>query len=199
MSATAPLATLFHGDVTIEVGSDTGLYGFGDLNVYRQARIGQYNSTESISPSTGSAVIYGGLGVTNQTFLQGQVTVLSNSNLRTTFFDTTWGGVNISGANGITASVGSAISMTTSVGDITLKSLTDKIFVQSGQAAHDAIRILASDAVGGVDIDTGSNSGINISSGSLGIVGTSAQGPVKLTAKNGDGSFIVNAESDSKM
>lgn len=199
MVAVAPLATLFHGDVNIEVGSDTGLYGFGDLNVYRQASIGQYNSTESTNPSTGSAVIYGGLGVSHQSFLQGKVTALSNSNLRTTFFDTTWGGVNVSGANGIIASVGNAISMTTTIGDITLNSITDRIFLQSGKAANDAIRILASDAVGGIDIDTGASSGIDISSGSLGLVGTSAQGPIRFTANNGDGSFIVNAASDAKM
>jgi hypothetical protein len=194
-----PLASLFHGDINIEVGCNTDLYGYGDLNVYRQAHIGTGNPTESTDASTGTLTVNGGLGVSQQTNLAGLLTAYSNSNLRTTFFDTTWGGVNVSGANGIIVTIGNAISMTTSVGDITLHSVTDRVFLQSGETANDAIRILASNAAGGIDMDTGENSGVNISSGSLGLIGTSAQGPIRLTANNGDGSFIVNAASDNKM
>ena len=65
-----PLATLFHGTVTIEPGCDAssnpgdgGLYGFGDMFVSRQVQIG-YNSTlPSLNASTGSLVVHGGIGV----------------------------------------------------------------------------------------------------------------------------------------
>jgi hypothetical protein len=194
-----PLASLFHGDINIDEGCSPDLYGYGDLNVYRQAHIGTGRATESTDSSNGTLTVNGGLGVSQQTNLAGKLTAYSNSNLRTTFFDTTWGGVNVSGANGIIANVNSAISMTTDVGDITLYSVTDRVFLQSGEAANDAIRILASNVDGGIDIDTGANSGVNISSGSLGLVGTSVQGPIRLTAINGDGSFIVNAASNNKM
>lgn len=195
----APLATLFHGDVTVEVGCDTALYGYGDLSVYRQASIGTGNSTESTNASNGSLIVNGGLGVSAQTNIAGLLTTYSNSNLRTTFFDTTYGGVYVSGGNGIIASVGSAITMTTSVGDIKLNSLTDRVILDSGEAGNDAITLVASNSVGGIDMKSGQNSGLNISTGSLGIVATSAQGPISLTANNGNGSFIVNAASDYKM
>lgn len=200
-----PLATLFHGSVTIEPGcdytSDTGggLYGFGDLFVSRQVQIG-YNVSlpNSGGNSSGSLVVHGGMGVKENTYMTGTLTVMSTSNLKTTYMDTDFGGFYISGGSGIVASVGSAITMTTSVGDIKLNSLTDRVVLDSGDTGLDAIRIVASNSAGGIDMDTGQNSGMNVSTGSLGLVATSAQGPISLTANNGNGSFVVNAASDNK-
>jgi hypothetical protein len=201
-----PLATLFHGSVTIEPGcdftSDTGggLYGFGDLFVSRQVQIG-YNVSlpNSGGNSSGSLIVHGGMGVKENTYMTGTLTVMSTSNLKTTYMDTDFGGFYISGGSGIVASVGSAITMTTSVGDIKLNSLTDRVVLDSGDTGLDAIRIVASNSAGGIDMDTGQNSGMNISTGSLGLVGSSAEGPISLTANNGNGSFIVNAASNFKM
>jgi hypothetical protein len=195
---TTPLASLFHGDITIEVGCDTALYGYGDLNVYRRASIGTGNSTQSTNSSNGSLIVNGGLGVSANTNIAGLLTTYSNSNLRTAFFDTTWGGVNISGANGIIASIGSAITMTTSLGDINLQSLNNRIFLQSGEPHFDAISILASNVLGGVYIKTGADSSVNISTGRLGLIATAAAGPISLTAHDGNGEFIVNSASNNK-
>lgn len=202
-----PLATLFHGSVTIEPGCDAssnpvdgGLYGFGDLFVSRQVQIG-YNTSlpNSGNESSGSLVVHGGMGVKENSYFKGTSTVMSTSNLKTTYMDTDFGGFYISGGSGITASIGSAITMTTSVGDITLNSVTDRIVLDSGEPADNAITITASNQAGGIDMETGQLSGMNISTGSLGLVATSAQGPISLTANNGNGSFIVNAASDYKM
>jgi hypothetical protein len=202
---TNPLATLFHGSVTIEPGCDYntdasgGLYGFGDMFVSRQVQIGYHTSLQSSNHSTGSLVVHGGTGIYGHSNLLGILTVLTTSNLQTTYIATNSGGVYISGGSGIEASVGSAISMITSTGDITLNSVTDRVILDSGEPGNNAITITASNAAGGIDVDTGTNSGMNISTGSLGLVGTSAQGPISLTAHNGNGSFIVNAGSDFKM
>lgn len=201
-----PLATLFHGSVTIEPGcdytSDTGggLYGFGDLFVSRQVQIG-YNVSlpNSGGNSSGSLVVHGGMGVKENTYMTGTLTVMSTSNLKTTYMDTDFGGFYISGGSGIIASVGSAITMTTSTGDITLNSVTDRIILDSGEPGDNAITITATNQAGGIDMETGQLSGMNISTGSLGLVATSAQGPISLTANNGNGSFVVNAASDNKM
>lgn len=201
-----PLATLFHGSVTIEPGcdftSDTGggLYGFGDLFVSRQVQIG-YNVSlpNSGGNSSGSLVVHGGMGVKENTYMTGTLTVMSTSNLKTTYMDTDFGGFYISGGSGIIASVGSAITMTTSLGDIKLNSVNDRVILDSGEPGNDAITIIASNQAGGIDMDTGQFSGMNISTGSLGLVATSAQGPISLTANNGNGSFVVNAASDNKM
>ena len=74
-----PLASLFHGNITIENGCDTSLYGFGDLSVYNNAYInGTTNSTNS---GNGSLVVAGGLGVTRDSNFSGTITVNSTSNL----------------------------------------------------------------------------------------------------------------------
>lgn len=200
-----PLATLFHGSVTIEPGCDYtadtagGLYGFGDMFVSRQVQIGYNTSLQSLNHTTGSLVVHGGTGIYGHSNLLGILTVLTTSNLQTTYIATNSGGVYISGGSGIEASVGNAISMITSSGDIKLHSVIDRVILESGEAGNNAITINASNAAGGIDVDTGANSGMDISTGSLGLVATSAQGPISLTANNGNGSFIVNAASDFKM
>ena len=183
-----PLATLFHGDVTIEYGCDTASYGYGDLKVYRQGHIGIGNSTESINASTGSLVVYGGLGVTANSNLRGILTVSSTSNLQTTYIDTSLGVFSVSGGNAMTVSVNDTISLTS----------TNIVSLNSSLNTKNAIQLNATNNLGGITLSSGQNSGVNISAGSLGIVGSSVLGPISLTANGGSGAFIVNALNDNQ-
>ena len=203
----APLASLFHGDINIEVGCDTAMYGYGDISVYRQATVGTGNSTESTDASTGALVVIGGLGVSKQTNLAGMLTAFSNSNLRTTFIDTSFGpgpGLSITGGNGVLTSVGNTISMNTVAGDILCNSTpylgNNGRIVLTAAGAHTlgAIALHATNVDGGLNMKSGQYNGLDISTGSLGIVGTTVQGPISLTANNGIGEFIINSASDNK-
>lgn len=185
----APLSTLFHGDVTIETGSNPELHGPGDLKVYRQAHIGigPNNSTESVNSSTGSLVVWGGAGITGNSNLKGILTVNSTSNLQTTFIDTTLGPLSVSGGNAVNIVVDENVTLTSNISTVSV-SANNNIILEANQA----IKITNTNSAGGIEIKSGQNNGLNISTGSLGIVGRSEQGPISLNTYNGSGEFIVN-------
>ena len=57
-----PLATIFHGDITLEQGSDVTQFGWGDININRKCII---SGTENSTCNTdGSLIIAGGVGIT---------------------------------------------------------------------------------------------------------------------------------------
>lgn len=193
-----PLATLFHGDVTIEYGCDTASYGYGDLKVYRQGHIGIGSSTESFNASTGSLVVYGGLGVSANSNINGTLTVNSTSNLQTTYIDTSLGVFSVSGGNAMSVAVGGSVSFTSTNDNISLVSSLNNIILNAGKNASNAIQINASNNLGGIQMSSGQDSGLTISTGSLGIVGSSVLGPISLISKGGSGAFIVNSLSDNQ-
>lgn len=198
-----PLATLFHGNVTIEAGCDVtndpvggGLYGFGDMFVSRQVQIG-YNSTlPTLNPSTGSLVVHGGIGVLENANLALSLNVLGTTghatNLRETHIDTTWGPVTVTGANLISMSVGDGISLASTLSSITL-SAGNTIVLESSLNSETAIQITNKNAQGGIALLTGEGSGYQLTTGSGGCVTTTCAGNITLTANNGNGSFTVNA------
>ena len=57
--------------------------------------------------------------------------------------------------NGISLDAAAASNFTTSAGDLTLSATTNSVIVDGGEAATDAVRINASNAAGGIDIDAG--------------------------------------------
>ena len=60
--STTPLATIFHGDVTLETGNDVTQFGWGDINISRRCVInGNENSTCN---TDGSLIVAGGAGIT---------------------------------------------------------------------------------------------------------------------------------------
>lgn len=191
----APLASLFHGDITIEQGSDTTMFGFGDLSVYRQTDLGKGAVTASTNPTTGSLVVWGGTGIVGNSNLNGTMTVNSTSNLQTTFIDTSLGVLSVSGGNAATIAVGGAVSFTSTGGNSSLISNAGNTIIQGGINSSDAVQITATDGAGGVNVLSGATGQLALTAGSGGIQGLTSAGNINLTANNGSGSFTVNSST----
>lgn len=194
----APLASLFHGDITLEQGSDTSNFGYGDINVNRMASIGVGLTTASTSSNTGSLVVYGGVGISENSNLAGTLTVSSTSNLQTTFIDTTLGRFSVSGGNSMTVSVGGAVSITSTNGNTSIISTNNNTLIQGGNNAYNAVQITATNAAGGVSVLSGATGQLALTAGSGGIQGITSSGNINLTANNGSGQFIVNSSAGNQ-
>jgi len=191
----APLSSLFHGDITIETGCDTALYGTGSLRVADAVTIlGTENATGT---GTGALVVSnGGLSVYQDSYLRGTLTVNSTSNLQTTFIDTTLGPLSVSGGNAFTVAVGSNVSILSTGGNASFSSSTGTTIISSGDNISNAVQITATNnAGGGVTVLSGQSGGLTLTAGSGGIQGTASSGNINLTANNGSGSFVVNSST----
>ena len=189
------LSSLFHGDFNIEQGCDTNNYGWGDITVNRNAYIGVGVTTISINPTTGSLVVFGGAGILGDSNLQGIITINSTSNLQTTFIDTTLGPFSVSGGNSAIISVGGFISITSTLGNVNLNSISGTSIIQGGLNSNNAVQLLASNIAGGVNIVSGQAGQVQLTSGSGGIQGIVSSGNLNLTSNNGSASFTVNSSS----
>jgi len=191
----APLSTLFHGSVTIETGCDTGL---GSLQVANNVII--LGTANGIAPTSGALSIpSGGLSVFRDTYLNGQLTVNSTSNLQTTYIDTTYGPLSVSGGNAVTVSVGGNVSLTTTSGNASLSASTGTTIISSGDNAANAVQITATNnAGGGVTVLSGQSGGLFLTGGSGGIQETTSAGSINLTANNASGSFVVNSSASNQ-
>ena len=118
----------------------------------------------------------------------------------------------------IALNAGAVSNFTTSSGDLTLQSTNNSINITGGEAAFDAVRINASNAAGGIDIDAGSggidadtisgeddsaSGAISVSSGTGGIGSSSIGGASgSMTLESGDGgagtvaTFVGGASGD---
>lgn len=191
-----PLASLYHGNITIESGCDTSLYGFGDLDVARNATI---NGSGNGNSSSGALYIpNGGLSVYQDSYLRGTLTVNSTSNLQTTFIDTSLGVFSVSGGNSATISVGGAISLTSTNGNSSLISTNQSTIIQGGLNSYNAVKLLASNSAGGVNILSGQAGQIQLTSGAGGIQALTSSGNINLTSNNGSGSFVVNSSAGNQ-
>jgi hypothetical protein len=177
----APLASLFYGDINIETGCDPTLYGYGDLNVANIARIN--GTTNGINGSTGALVVNGGISVKNDSYLNGKLTVMSVSNLKTTYIDTSFGPFSVSGGNSINISVGSTVNVNS----------ISQIVLDSSLNSANAINLLASNNGGGINVLSGQLSGIKLTAGSGGIDALVSTGNINLTTNNGSQNFIINS------
>lgn len=203
-----PLATLFHGTVTIEPGCDAssnpvdgGLYGFGDMFVSRQVQLGYITSLPSLNPSTGSLVVHGGIGVKENANLALSLNVLGTTGnattLRETHIDTTWGPLQASGANMINMSVDKGIALASITEPITISG-GNLISIESSLNDANAIQITNKNIAGGIAFLTGQNSGYQLTTGQGGSVTTTCAGNITLTANGGNGSFIVNSSQGNQ-
>jgi hypothetical protein len=193
----APLATLIHGNLTLEQGCDVASFGSGDLTVANNAYItGTANSTDS---GTGALVITnGGLGVFQDTNMRGTLTVSSTSNLQTTFVDTTLGPFSVSGGNAVTIAVGSSSTFLVTGGNLTLNASGGSAILESNLNSNNAVQIIAQNAVGGVNVLAGQDGQIQLTAGSGGIQGLTSGGSINLTANNATASFVVNSSAASQ-
>lgn len=193
-----PLAFLQHGNINIEAGGDTSLQGYGDIYVNRSASLGFGEIVNSIGTTSGNLVVYGGAGIVQDSFLGGLLTVSSTSNLQSTFINTSLGVLSVSGGNSMTVAVGGAVSITSTGGNSSVISSNNSAIIQGGINNSNAIQIIATNAAGGVNVLSGQSSQIQLTAGTGGIQEVTSSGSINLTANNGSGSFIVNAETSNQ-
>lgn len=193
MSNASPLSTLFHGSVNIEQGCDTSLYGWGDLTVNRNAYIGVGESTNSINSTTGSLVVFGGIGISADSNLQGIITVNSTSNLQTTFIDTSLGKFSVSGGNSMAVSVGAQVEIISTSESCSLISNNQSVIIKGGLNTVDAIQLLATNYAGGINLSSGQAGQIKLTSGIGGIQCMTSSGSLNLTSNNASAAFTVNS------
>lgn len=197
-----PLATIFHGDVTLEQGSEVTSFGWGDLTVNRKCTI---NGTENSTSNTdGALVVAGGIGITKTANIHENLNVLYGiTNLTETHIDTTNGPFTVTGGNKVFIEVGSASQFITTGsgtnGILTLSSLFSDLRLYGGSNSPSSVDIQARDINGGISLLSGTNAGeISLISGSGGISGVTSQGNISLTANDANGSFIVNSSSGNQ-
>lgn len=194
-----PLATIFHGDVTLEQGSDVQNFGWGDLNINRKIIInGTENSTGT--NSIGSVLISGGVKINKDAHIHGSLYVLySTSNLTVTNISTANGATTIQGPNKVDISVGASSNFITTGGNLLLRSENNTLQLYGGENSSSSVDIKATYQDGGIKLLSGTNNGgISLISGSGGIYETTSQGNIYLTANNANGSFIVNSNSGNQ-
>ena len=189
----SPLAFLQHGDFTIEQGCDIESYGYGDISVAHNAYInGTSNSTNS---TNGALVVKGGLGVKLDSNLGGQLSVISTSNLQTTFIDTSLGPFNVSGGNPVLINVQQSSSFMTGTGNLTLFASNGNVDIGSGSNNNGAVKIFADNYDGGVQIYSGQAGQLQLTAGYGGIQGLTSNGNINLTANNASASFVTNTSA----
>lgn len=189
-----PLATIFHGDVTLEQGSDVTQFGWGDLTVSRRCVI--QGTETSTGPTSGSLVVYGGMAVSKTTNLMENLNVLYGiTRLTETHIDTTNGLFTCTGGNSASISVGGSSQFVSTGGNLLLSSSTQSVQLYGGLNSTKAVDIQAVDVAGGVQILSGTQSGISLIAGTGGINGFCSNGNLSLTAVNGNASFLVSTQS----
>lgn len=192
-----PLATIFHGDVTLEAGSDVSQFGWGDLTVSRNCLIsGTANVTNK---SSASLVISGGCSIWKTTNIYEDLYVYGTTNLKTTNIDTTYGGVDVSGEYGVSINVNRSSNFITGTGNLTFKSSSGNVLIESGIGSLSAIQLVTSNVDGGIILRSGSSLGkIELASGSGGIIGNTSSGPISLISNNASSQYLVNSLSDNQ-
>lgn len=193
-----PLATIFHGDLTLEEGYDVTQFGYGDLNVRRNVLIN--GTTESTNVTNAALVVKGGMSISKVSNLYSDLNVLYGvTRLTETHIDTSNGPTTITGGNKVDISVGAASQFVSTGGNLLLQSLNNVLELKGGLNSVSAIDITATHVDGGIKLLSGSSLGkISMVAGSGGIEGVTSNGNVSLTANNGAGSFYVNSVSGNQ-
>lgn len=192
-----PLATIFHGDVTLERGSDIAEFGWGDLHVNRHINV--YGTANSSSYTSGSVIITGGVGIGKTVFINENLNVLAGaSNLTETHIDTNSAATTITGGNGILASVGGLIELISTGGNVLVQSTTKQVQLQGGENIPNAIQIQATHVNGGILLESGTaNGNINMYAASGGLLAATSTGNLNLVANNASMNLTVNNQKQS--
>ena len=193
-----PLATIFHGDITLEQGSDVTQFGWGDININRKCII---SGTENSTCNTdGSLIIAGGVGITKTLNVHENLNTLYGvTNLTETHIDTNNGPFTVTGGNTVFIQVGANAEFKSTGGNVNINSLVGTLQLYGGLNSSNAVDIVASNADGGISLLSGTNTGsISIVSGSGGITETTSNGNISISANNGSGSFNVNSAGDNQ-
>lgn len=196
--STYPLATIFHGDVTVEEGSDYTQFGYGDLNVHRKLIVNGLENSNG-SPSVGSVLISGGVKIDQSLHVHGDLNVLyDQTRLTETHIDTTNGPTTITGGNKVDINVGTTSNFITTAGDLTMYSSAGSLKLYGGLNSISAIDISAKNSNGGITLMSGIDGGIDIGVGTGNYKQTTSNGNTIITTNNGYGNFVVNSNSNNQ-
>lgn len=189
-----PLATIFHGDVTLERGSDITEFGWGDLHVNRHVNV--YGTANSTSYDTGCVVITGGVGIGKSVYINENLNVLAGaSNLTETHIDTNNAATTITGGNGILASVGGVIELVSTGGNVLVEARNKQLQLQGGENIPNAVYISATHLNGGVVVESGTaNGNINMYAAAGGLLAATSTGNLNLVANNSSMNLTVNSQ-----
>lgn len=187
-----PLSSIFEGDVNITLPCNSSLYGNGSLYVVNNGTF--YGSTNSISPTTGTLVVYGGLGINLNSVFGENISVLyGTSYLTSTIIDTTNGIVSVTGGNAVSIAVGNSSQFIVTGGTLTLTSNTQNVYINGGANSSSAIQLNATNSAGGIQLNSGNGiGGISLISGSGGISNYTSSGALILTCNNANAYLINN-------
>jgi hypothetical protein len=192
-----PLATIFHGDVTLEQGSDVSQFGWGDLNINRSCFV--KGTDDSINDTTASLVVAGGTSIKKTLNVYGDLNTLYGvTRLTETHIDTTNGPFTVTGGNKCEVEVSNEISLTSTASDVYIRSTIGSINIHSGLNTSSAINIRNINTYGGIYMLSGETGPISIGSGSGGFTQMTSNGNLSITANNGSGSFIVNSQFNNQ-
>lgn len=193
-----PLATVFKGDVTLEVGSDITQFGFGDLTVNRKSTIRSTENSSISNSNSGSIIVFGGASIRKDICGFQDLNMLYGvTRLTETRIDTTNGPVTVTGGNRVDISVGEPSQFVSTGGNLSLISSTQNVSLYGGKNANDAVDIKATHINGGITMLSGTNSGsINMITGTGGLSGVTSQGNITLTSNDAHTNITVNSNSD---
>jgi hypothetical protein len=192
-----PLATIFHGDVTLEQGSDVTQFGWGDLNINRFCNV--KGTDDSINDTTASLVVAGGTSIKKTLNVYGNFNTLYGiTNLTETHIDTTNGPFTVTGGNKCQIEVDDTVTITSLASDLNLNSTIGSININSGSNTSSAISIKNINTNGGIYMISGQTGSISIGSGSGGFSQITSNGNFLITANNGYGSFLVNSQANNQ-
>ena len=192
-----PLATIFHGDVTLEQGSDVTQFGWGDLNINRFCNV--KGTDDSINDTTASLVVAGGTSIKKTLNVYGNFNTLYGiTNLTETHIDTTNGPFTVTGGNKCQIEVDDTVTITSLDSDLNLNSTIGSININSGSNTSSAISIKNINTNGGIYMISGQAGSISVGSGSGGFSQMTSNGNFLITANNGYGSFLVNSQANNQ-
>lgn len=192
-----PLATIFHGDVTLEQGSDVTQFGWGDLNINRFCNV--KGTDDSINDTTASLVVAGGTSIKKTLNVYGNFNTLYGiTNLTETHIDTTNGPFTVTGGNKCQIEVDDTVTITSLASDLNLNSTIGSININSGSNTSSAISIKNINTNGGIYMISGQTGSISVGSGSGGFSQMTSNGNFLITANNGYGSFLVNSQANNQ-
>jgi hypothetical protein len=192
-----PLATIFHGDVTLEQGSDVTQFGYGDINVNRKVIINGSEDSNGLA-SVGSLLLAGGGKINKSLHVGLDLTVLGVTRLQETHVSTNDGPFTVTGGNSISMSVGASSHFKTTEGTLTVSADNNILYLYGGANTSSAVDVKATDVNGGVRVLSGASGSLSLISGNGGLHGITSNGNLTLTANNGFGNFIVNSSNDNQ-
>ena len=157
------------GVITIGGTAQTGNVNLGVSTGALTLNLGTGNGAKTVAIATGTGIDTINIGTGG--------TAADDINIGDALAD-----VDITGASAIVAGTGDALTITAnaasvwsaSAGDLTLDAAAASLVLDGGEAAADAVRIFASDAAGGIDVDFGT--------GNMVVTGTGASADFTLDA-----------------